>query len=283
MRSNHILPSLVSFLLTVVHPVSADTCSAVGNSSNIVIERNPSIQYLTEENDYWSTGCGALKPSCILYPSSAEEVSAIVKVLNANNESFVVKSGGHNPNKGFASIDGGPLISTRHLNEVVFDASSMTVRAGPGNDWEDIHKALENTGVTVVGGRLGGVGVGGYVVGGGLSFLSSQYGWAANNIVEFEVVLANGTIVQASTSSNTDLYSALKGGGNNFGIVTAYTMRAHPQGQIWGGNLAFTADKSAQLLSALRDFTEYYPDDKAAIIMTAEITALGAVDLFIML
>ncbi|KAF1951770.1 hypothetical protein CC80DRAFT_597222 [Byssothecium circinans] len=158
----------------------------------------------------------------------------------------------------------------------------MTVRVGPGNDWEDVHNALKGTNVTVVGGRIGEVGVGGYVVGGGLSFLSAQYGWAANNIVEFEVVLANATIVTASNTTNPDLYKALKGGGNAFGIVTAFTMIAHPQGQVWGGNLIFTPDKTDQMLAAVRDFTEYYPDEKAGIIMTAELSAVGVIDMWIL-
>lgn len=292
-----------AFAAFLIRSTVADTCSTVANTTAIEIEYSPSIQYTTEQQNYWSTGCGALKPSCQLYPTTAEEVAAIVKVLNANNETFVIKSGGHNANKGFASIDGAPLISTKNLNEVNFDASSMTVRVGPGNDWEDVHEALQDAGVTVVGGRIGDVGVGGYVLGGGLSFLSTQYGWAANNIVEFEVVLANASIVTASNTSHPELYAALKGGMNNYGIVTAYIMEAHPQGQVgtmhsvcarypirslansaqvWGGNLIFTGDKTEQMLAALRDFTEYYPDEKAAIIMTAELSALGAIDMWIM-
>jgi FAD/FMN-containing dehydrogenase len=160
---------------------------------------------------------------------------AVCSLIDDLHESRVLTSRflkGHNPNEGFSSIQSGPLISTKHLNEVTFDTSSMTVRVGPGNDWQDVHKALEGTGVTVVGGRIGEVGVGGYVVGGGLSFLSTQYGWAANNIVAFEVVLANATIVTASNTSHADLYQALKGGGNNYGIVTAYHMVAHPMGQV---------------------------------------------------
>ncbi|KAF2703916.1 FAD-binding domain-containing protein [Pleomassaria siparia CBS 279.74] len=270
-----------TFFAYLIHSVVGDTCSELSTSS-LNIQRYLQVEYTTEQNNYWSTGCGALRPSCILYPSSAQEVSAIVTVLNANNESFVVKSGGHNPNKGFASISDGPLISTKYLNEVTFNRSSMTVRVGPGNDWQDVHEALQDDGVTVVGGRIGEVGVGGYVLGGGLSFLSAQYGWAANNIVEYEVVLANATIVTASNTSNPDLYKALKGGGNNYGIVTTYTMVAHPQGKIWGGNLVFTADKAPQMLAAVRNFTERYTDDKAGIIMTAEMTVLGAVDIWIM-
>ncbi|KAF2110068.1 hypothetical protein BDV96DRAFT_651221 [Lophiotrema nucula] len=274
---------LLTFSSCLFSYVVSDTCSAVSESSAIKSVQNAlSIEYLNEQNDYWSTACGDLKPSCILYPNTAEEVAAIVKILNQNNDTFVVKSGGHNPNKYFASINGGPLLSTRDLNEVTFDASSMTVRVGPGNQWDEVQEALKDSGVTVVGGRIGEVGVGGYVLGGGLSFLSAKYGWAANNIVEFEVVLANGTIVAASNTTHTDLFKALKGGGNNYGIVTAYTMIAHPQGQVWGGNLVFDASKTPQMLAAVRDFTEYNTDEDAGIIMTAEVTALGAVDLWIM-
>ena len=231
MPSYHFALYASTFFSSLIHSVAATTCSKVG-TLGVNIKRSPSIEYLTEQNNYWSIGCGALRASCILYPSNADEVAVIVQVLHENNETFAVKSGGHNPNEGFASIQGGPLISTKELNEVTFDAASMTVRVGPGNDWEDIHKALQDTGVTVVGGRIGEVGVGGYVVGGGLSFLSAEYGWAANNIVEFEVVLANATIVTASSTSHPDLYKVLKGGGNNYGIVTAYTMIAHPIGQV---------------------------------------------------
>ena len=104
------------------------------------------------------------------------------------------------------------------------------------------------------------------VLGGGLSFLSTQYGWVSNNIVEYEIVLANASIITASESHNADLWKALKGGINNYGVVTAYTMKAHPQGQIWGGNIVYTADQTPQILAAVRDFTEYYPDDKAGIV-----------------
>ncbi|PVI06638.1 FAD-binding domain-containing protein [Periconia macrospinosa] len=275
---------LVSFTLlsSLFRSALGDTCASVAGATGIEIKKNPALQYTHEQSNYWSTGCGALKPSCQLYPSTAQEMADIVKILNANNETFAVKSGGHNPNKGFASVQGGPLISTKNLNEVIFDREAMTVRVGPGNDWQDVHEALEGTGVTVVGGRIGDVGVGGYVLGGGLSFLSTQYGWAANNILQYEVVLGNGTIVNASSTENPDLWKALKGGGNAFGIVTAYTMVAHPQGQVWGGNLVFTADKTDKLLEAVRDFTEFYPDEKAAIIMTAELSAFGAINMWIM-
>lgn len=268
--------------LTAVANADSLTCQSLESTSNISIDHPLDLAYTSENSEYWSTGCAALKPACIIKPASAQEMSAVIKALNQNDEKFAVKSGGHNPNQNFSSIDGGPLVSTANLNEVTFDEASMTVRVGPGNRWEDVHKTLDGTGVTVVGGRIGNVGVGGYIVGGGLSFLSAEYGWAANNVVEFELVLANGTITTASSSTNADVFKALKAGGANFGVVTAYTLKAHPIGQVWGGNLIFDSSKSAALLHALQNFTQNYPDEKAGIILTSEITGANLVHIWIM-
>ncbi|KAF2142885.1 uncharacterized protein K452DRAFT_225838 [Aplosporella prunicola CBS 121167] len=258
------------------------TCKTLSNTSDITLDHPFELSYTHDNGLYWSTGCSALKPACIIKPSTADEVSHIVKVLNQNNELFAIKSGGHNPNQHFNAIKGGPLIDTKLLDEVTLDAQAKTVRVGPGNRWEDVHKVLDGSGYTVVGGRIGNVGVGGYMLGGGLSFLSAQYGWAANNVVEFEVVLANGTITTASCTTNPDLFKALKGGGANFGIVTAYTLRAHQIGQVWGGNLVFAADKTDDLLAAVRNFTANYPDEKAGVIVTSEITAASLVHIWIL-
>ncbi|KAL3293118.1 FAD binding domain-containing protein [Colletotrichum asianum] len=241
-------------LLTAVRAESA-TCSQVSTGTSIQKFQGLDIGYTSEQLNYWSTACGNLKPGCILVPTSAEEVSAIVKVLETNNETFAVKSGGHNPNNYYARTQRG-----------YYDKASNTVSVGPGNKWEDVHAALDGTGVTVVGGRIGNVGVGGYLLGGGLSFLSTQCGWASNNIVSVEMVLANGTI----------------GGGNAFGIVNRYVLQAHPIGQIWGGNLVFGADKTDKILAAIRNFTENYDDPKAAIIATSELTVLNLVDIWIL-
>ncbi|KAL4960538.1 uncharacterized protein BDV14DRAFT_204635 [Aspergillus stella-maris] len=229
---------------------AADICSTL-EAAGIEIEKQLSLQYAAERNNYWSTACGDLKPTCIAFPSSSLEMSAIIKELHNTDDLFAVKSGGHMPNNGFASIQDGLLISTKRLNQVIYDADSEIADVGPGLDWEDAQKALDDqgTGHAVVGGRFGGVGVGGYMLGGGLSFLSSQYGWAASNVVEFEVVLANGTVVQANEEEQSDLFLSLKGGG-------------------LGRNYIIDASKTPEVLQAVRDFTEYYPDDKAAIIMT---------------
>lgn len=124
--------------------------------------------------------------------------------------------------------------------------------------------------------------MGGYMLGGGLSFLSTQYGWASNNIAAVELVLSNGSIITASDAANQEVFAALKGGGNNFGIVTAYILEAYPIGPIWGGNLVFGDDHTDGILSAVRNFTENYVDPKAAIIVTSELTLWNSTNLWIL-
>ncbi|EDN03018.1 FAD binding domain-containing protein [Histoplasma capsulatum] len=261
--------------------LAISTCEKISSISNIEIKEKFTIPYAQDQKEYWSADCGRLKPSCILEPESPEELSLIVRTLGENNETFAIKSGGHNPNRGFSSVDGGPLISLKGFNEITYDESSGLVRVGAGHRWTDVVKGLEPKGVTAVGGRIGHVGVGGYTLGGGLSYLSTQTGWTMNTVVEFDVVLANGDIVKASNCQNTDLFNVLRGGGNAFGIVTTYTLKTHKIGKVWGGNLIISAEKSNKVLAAVRDFTEYYPDDKAAIIATRNIGIENPLDIWL--
>ena len=97
--------------------VRADTCSSVEALGYINVTRPLDLAYIEEQTQYWSTSCSALKPSCIIFPKSVEEVSTVVKILAKTTENFAVKSGGHNPNNYFSSVNGGPLICTEHLDQ----------------------------------------------------------------------------------------------------------------------------------------------------------------------
>lgn len=103
-------------------------------------------------------------------------------------------------------------------------------------------------------------------------------------MLEYELVLANGTIAYVSESTQPDLFKSLKGGGNNFGIVTNYHLQAHPQGDVFGGNLVFIRgpNTDSQMLKAVRDFAEYNTDEKAAVIVTAERANVDIVDSWIL-
>ncbi|OTB07932.1 hypothetical protein M426DRAFT_71397 [Hypoxylon sp. CI-4A] len=262
----------------------ADTCTTIKDTTNIEVADGLDLTYLSEQSDYWSTSCSSMKPTCILFPNSADEVAAIVKVLNNNTENFAIKSGGHNPNNGWSSVAGGPLISTQRMKQVLLDQDTGIAKVGPGQRLDSISAELQGTGWTFVGGRIGNTGVGGLILGGGLSYMSAQYGWAASSVLEYEIVLANGTIATASADQNADLFKALKGGGNNFGVVTTYTLQTYPQGDVFGGNLVFlhSDETDSKILKAVRDFTEYNQDDKAAVIVTAERGNIDLIDTWIL-
>lgn len=177
--------AIASILLCSFVSVSASaTCKKIASTKSITIEYPLSIPYLQDQSQYWyakmttilfffqligcyrSASCSSLLPACILVPGTPNELSTIVRTLLGNSESFAVKAGGHNPNRFYSSIHGGPLINLKGLNEVTYDLASGTVKVGPGNRWSDVAKALGPYNVTVVGGRIGHVGVGGYLVGG---------------------------------------------------------------------------------------------------------------------
>lgn len=113
--------------------------------------------------------------------------------------------------------------------------------------------------------------------------MSTQYGWAASSVLEYEIVFANGTISHINAQNHPDIFISIKGGGNNFGVITNYRLQAHRQDLVWGGNLVYlrTPAKDTQLLRAVRDFTEYNEDPKAAVIVTAERANVDVVDSWI--
>jgi len=151
----------------------ADTCSSAA-ALGINVTFPLQISYIDEQSKYWSTSCQALLPSCIIFPKTAAEVSSVVKILNTNTEPFAIKSGGHNPNNYFSSVAGGPVISTTSLDQATLDPATGIVDVGPGNRLDEIAAKLQGSGWTFVGGRIGNTGVGGLVLGGGLSYMSTQ-------------------------------------------------------------------------------------------------------------
>ena len=129
---------------------------------------------------------------------------------------------------------------------------------------------LEHRNLTVVGGRIGDVGVGGLTLGGGISFFSNMHGWTCDNVASYEVVTASGEIVTASSQSNADLYWALRGGGNNFGVVTKFEMLSYPQeqGLMWVGKVRHPGARNASLIQALFEFGAKGTDPKATLLFS---------------
>ncbi|KAL4887755.1 hypothetical protein BDV59DRAFT_189977 [Aspergillus ambiguus] len=238
-------------------------------------------QYSHAIHHYWNGVNAKNRPVCVFFPSNAEEVAVAVKELNKySTAQFALKSGGHNFNTGVSSTDGGVLISFNENLSTVKRTSDGNFDVGPGARWGDVYEVAEKTNQVVVGGRLANIGVAGFTLGGGLSYYSAQYGLTCDNVINFEVVLGNGTVVNANSFSNTDLWWALKGGGNRFGIVTKFTFKGHPlgvNGQVWGGIRFYSGDKRHEIFQALAKFIREYPDAKAAVIPTFDFGLPGAI------
>ncbi|KAF8492574.1 FAD-binding domain-containing protein [Russula emetica] len=171
--------------------------------------------------------------ACSVEPGSAEGLSKILRMLGSTRTPFAVKGGGHASNPKFSSTSGVQIALSR-FNETKVNITSGTVEVGAGLTWDQVYVALEPTGVNVVGGRIPGVGVAGLTLGGGYSYKSSQYGLSLDNVVRYELVLPNGTVKSVS-SKDDDLWFGLRGGFNNFGIVTKFTLKSHPQTTVWVG------------------------------------------------
>jgi hypothetical protein len=195
-------------------------------------------------------------------PGSVEDVSKILCYLGSNRIPFAVKGGGHIRNPGFSSTNGVEIALTR-FNETKVNSEAGTVEVGAGLTWDQVYTTLEPSGVNVIGSRVPGVGVSGLTLGGGYSFLSSQYGLTVDNVEGFELVLPNGTIVNV-TSEDEDLWFGLRGGMNNFGIVTKFIFKSYPQGTIWGGTLVYPVSQLEAVKQAIYNFQLKNNDTKAS-------------------
>jgi hypothetical protein len=149
--------------LAVATAPSADTlaaCSAISSTGTQTLtlaadSLNP--EFIYTQSHYWSAANADLYPACEVFPTTAEEVSSIVSIIQSagSDVNFAVKSGGHNPNVGYSSTDGGILISMSNLSSTVLSSDQQTADVGPGARWVQVVEALEPYGVTVVSGRLG--------------------------------------------------------------------------------------------------------------------------------
>ncbi|KAM3067986.1 hypothetical protein ACMFMF_009353 [Clarireedia jacksonii] len=181
----------------------------------------------------------SIDPKCFFSPSSEADIASALSLLSRHNCSFAIKSGGHGIWGGIANIQNGVSIDLAKFNalEIENQGNETVVKIGVGMKWGQVYNLLDAQGLVVPGGRWGGVGVGGLTLGGGISFFSTRVGFVCDNIINAQVVLASGEIVNANATSHPQLLRALKGGSNNFGVVTRLDLLAFPQGKFWGGQI----------------------------------------------
>ncbi|KAI1413521.1 FAD-binding domain-containing protein [Hypoxylon sp. FL1857] len=152
---------------------------------------------------------------------------------------FAVRGGGQQPAPGCANIQDGITVDLSNLAGIEIKNDQSLIEIGAGARWGAVYDKLDGSGIGVAGGRANNCGIGGLSLEGGLSFFSSREGFICDNVVNYEIVLASGEVVNANAKQHPDLWRALRGGGNNFGIVTRYDFKTFPQGSIWGGNIYY--------------------------------------------
>ncbi|KAI1139195.1 putative FAD-binding oxidoreductase [Hypoxylon sp. FL0543] len=246
--------SIIAAVISASFSTTAELCQQLEKTlGDFVVSTANDADYEALRTKNWvQTAWGT--PTCIFHASAAEQLQEAVKLLVSANVSFAVRSGGHEPHHGFANIDNGVLIDMSNFTRLDYDAERSVAVVGAGLTWGDVYTQLQAQGVIAVGGRVLDVGVPGLILGSGLSWFTDLYGLACDNVVNMQVILADGSLVNANTKENADLFWALKGGGNNFGIVTEFTLTTYPLGQVWGGIKTYTEEQLPQLIDAYYEY-----------------------------
>ncbi|KAI3605197.1 fad binding domain-containing protein [Moniliophthora roreri] len=226
----------------------ANTDNAVEKCCSDLTQRWPALVSFTNEGShYYAVQQAEQQPRCRFTPLSSQHVSTVVGLLSQNSCRFAVRSGGHGLWAGMSNIDNGVVIDLTKMRGVEVKPEQNMVTLEPGSTWEEVYRALERWNITVGGGRVSSVGVGGFMMGGGISFLSYEQGFASDNVINYEIVLSDGTIVNANANSHPDLYWALKLGSTNYGIVTRFDMFTSPlSSKISAGVQVFDLSKDVQ-------------------------------------
>ncbi|KAG8156606.1 hypothetical protein KVR01_013557 [Diaporthe batatas] len=208
-------------------------------------------EYNLLNNSYLSGFESDLRPACIFLPRSKEEVAAFIRAVSPFNGEvqFAIRAGGRQPLPGCANVNGGITVDLRSLKGLHLQDGQVQVAAG--QDWGSVYEYLEPHGLAVTGGMSTTGGIGGLATQGGLSFYSSREGFICDNVVNYEVVVASGEILNANAKENSDLWVALRGGGNNLGIVTRFDFRTFKQGPIYAGMVWYFKPSFADQMKAL--------------------------------
>jgi FAD/FMN-containing dehydrogenase len=200
------------------------------------------------------------RPRFIARCRDVADVIAAVNFAREQKLLLAIRGGGHN-GPGFGTCDDGLVIDLSDLKGIRVDPQARTVRVEPGCTSADLDHATHAFGLAVPLGIVGSTGVAGLTLGGGTGYLTRKHGLTVDNLLEADVVLADGSLVTASKESHPDLFWALRGGGGNFGVVTSFLFKAHPVKMVFAGPIFWSANDAKLVMSAYRDFIGKAPEE----------------------
>ena len=240
----------------------SDLSSAVAELS-----RNFSGRLLLPEHTPWDdarrvhNGLVDKRPAVIAQCAGSADIVQAVRLARERSLEIAVRGGGHNVG-GRATVDDGMLIDLTPMRHVFVEPAARTARVAGGTLWAQVNRETQVHGLATTGGVVSSTGVAGLTLGGGLGWLMPKYGMALDNLNAVEMVLADGRVVRAAESENSDLFWAVRGGGGNFGVASSFEFRLHEVGpMVFGGLVAWPADRARDVLRHFRDLASAADDN----------------------
>ena len=204
------------------------------------------------------------RPAAVAMPSSADEVAAVVDAAAADGKRVVVQRTGHAA-RPLGDLDGTVLLRTAGLDGVEIDGETRRVRAGSGALWSDVLPLASELGLAPLHGSTPTVCISGYTLNGGVSFYGRKYGLACNRVTAIELVTADGEQRRVDADREPDLFWALRGGGGNFGVVTALEFELVEMPEVYAGALFFPPERSGEVLHAWREWIAAVPEEMTSV------------------
>jgi FAD/FMN-containing dehydrogenase len=200
-------------------------------------------------------------PAAIALPESAHDVVVAIGFARERGLRVAAQGTGHNA-RPLGSLEDTVLVKTARMRQVTINPVARIARAEAGAVWHEVVEAAAEHGLAALAGSSPDVGVVGYTIGGGISWLGRSYGLAANNVEAIELVTADGRLVRADACTEPDLFWALRGGGGSFGVVTAIELRLFPIAEVYAGQLWWPGESASEVLQAWRNLTQSDPPEE---------------------
>ncbi|KAL4961996.1 FAD-binding oxidoreductase [Aspergillus stella-maris] len=215
------------------------------------------------------------RPAIIALPDLTTEISYIILACVRYHVDFAVACGRHTTSSA-SSSNGGLIIDLQKIKYVVADEDSMTVRIGGGCRWKDVDDRLVGKGLALVAGIVNDTGIGGITLGGGYGWLAPKYGLIIDNLLQAKVVLADGSVAIASESQHPDLFWAIRGAGQCFGVVVEFIFKAHKhKDPVWGGTLMFSHGNIESIIEFGNNLIETTNGDSSMVVQLSRYPFAG--------
>jgi FAD binding domain len=200
------------------------------------------------------------RPEAIAFPTDARAVAAVVAYARERGLRVAPQATGHNAGP-LGSLEGALILNTSALTGVSVDVAARRVRVGAAAKWQDVVPGLSEVGLAALHGSSPDVGIVGYSLGGGIGWLARKHGMQANAVTAVELVTADGELVRTDPTHEPELFWALRGGGGNFGVVTAIEFAVQPVRRVYAGAMFFGIEQTAEVLHAWTELLPTLPEE----------------------